>query len=96
LTRATPAELTEELARPLAWLREQFPEHSLPAISYPYGLRSPSVETAARDSGYTMGFLVAGGWLPAHGADPFALPRLNVPAGMSADGLALRLSGLFA
>ena len=96
LARATPAELRDELARPLAWLRERFPDRSLPAISYPYGLRSPAVEAAAREAGYTMGFLVDGGWLPAHGANPFALPRLNVPAGLSADGLALRLSGFFA
>jgi peptidoglycan/xylan/chitin deacetylase (PgdA/CDA1 family) len=96
LARASAAELQDELARPLAWLRDHFPERSLPAISYPYGLRSPTVESAARDAGYTMGFLVSGGWLPAQGSNPFALPRLNVPAGMSADGLALRLSGLFA
>ena len=96
LARATPAELAEELARPLAWLRERFADRYAPVLSYPYGLESPEVRAAARRAGYTMGFLVAGGWLPAHGADPFALPRLNVPAGMSADGLALRLSGLFA
>jgi hypothetical protein len=43
-----------------------------------------------------MGFLVDGGWLPPRPDNLFALPRLNVPAGLSADGLALRLSGLFA
>jgi peptidoglycan/xylan/chitin deacetylase (PgdA/CDA1 family) len=96
LVRATSAELADELARPLAWLREHFPGSSLPVISYPYGLRSPAVEAAARDAGYTMGFLVDGGWLPPRPVSLFALPRLNVPAGLSAAGLALRLSGLFA
>lgn len=96
LARATPAELSVELERPLAWLREHFPAATLPVLSYPYGLRSPAVEAAARDAGYTMGFLVDGGWLPPRPDNPFALPRLNVPAGLSADGLALRLSGLFA
>lgn len=94
LARATPAELADELARPLAWLRNHFPDGCVPMISYPYGLESPAVRAAAKAAGYTHGFLVTGGWLPHHAADPFALPRLNVPAGMSPDGLALRLSGL--
>jgi len=95
LARCTPSELADELSRPLAWLRQEFPAHSLSAISYPYGLHSAAVEAAARSAGYTMGFLIEGGWLPGTLADPLALPRLNVPAGLSADGLALRLSGLF-
>jgi peptidoglycan/xylan/chitin deacetylase (PgdA/CDA1 family) len=96
LARATPSELADELSRPLAWLREHFPASCAPILSYPYGLESAGVRSAARDAGYTMGFRVTGGWLPAEPSDPFSLPRLNVPAGMSANGLALRLSGLFA
>jgi peptidoglycan/xylan/chitin deacetylase (PgdA/CDA1 family) len=96
LARATPTELTDELSRPLAWLREYFPNSFVPMISYPYGLESAAVRAAARAAGYSSGFLVTGGWMPARPADPFALPRLNVPAGMSAEGLALRLSGLLA
>jgi peptidoglycan/xylan/chitin deacetylase (PgdA/CDA1 family) len=96
LARATADELADELSRPLAWLRECFPTSALPAVSYPYGLRSPAVERAAHEAGYTMGFLVDGGWLPPRPDNAFALPRLNIPAGLSADGLALRLSGFFA
>lgn len=95
LARATAPELAEELSRPLVWLRDQFPDSYVPAISYPYGRESAAVQAAARNAGYNMGFLVTGGWLPGESAAPFALPRLNVPSGLSADGLALRLSGLF-
>ena len=95
LARSTSDELADELSRPLAWLRQEFPDQHLPAISYPYGLESAAVQAAARAAGYAMGFLVAGGWLPTTLGNLLALPRLNVPAGLSADGLALRLSGLF-
>ena len=96
LTRSSPDELADELGRPLAWLREHFAEASLPAISYPYGLESEAVRAAARDAGYSLGFRVDGGWIPEPAGDRFALPRLNVPAGLSANGLALRLAGFFA
>lgn len=95
LARATPAEVVEELSRSLAWLREQFPTSHLPALSYPYGLDSDAARAAAAAAGYQMGFLVAGGWLPTGRVEPLALPRLNIPAALSARGLALRLSGLF-
>jgi peptidoglycan/xylan/chitin deacetylase (PgdA/CDA1 family) len=82
-----------ELCRPLQWLRERFAD-PLPWISYPYGLSSPTVAHAARAAGYAGGLLVTGGWLSAHSDDRFALPRLNIPAGVSRDGFALRVSGL--
>lgn len=96
LTRASPDELVDELSRPLAWLRQHFAEACLPAISYPYGLESAAVCAAARNAGYSLGFRVSGGWIPEQAGDRLALPRLNVPAGLSANGLALRLAGLFA
>jgi peptidoglycan/xylan/chitin deacetylase (PgdA/CDA1 family) len=87
-------ELEEELARPLAWLRARWPA-ALPAVSYPYGLSSPGVADAAKRAGYRAGFVIAGGWLAsAAGSRAFALPRLNVPAGVSPEGFALRTSGL--
>jgi peptidoglycan/xylan/chitin deacetylase (PgdA/CDA1 family) len=94
LCRATPTELASELEQSKRWISERFPKSAIPAISYPYGLESPAVKAAAEGAGYTMGFRVDGGWLPKTVKDSFALPRLNVPAGLSADGLALRLSGL--
>jgi peptidoglycan/xylan/chitin deacetylase (PgdA/CDA1 family) len=95
LSRCTPDELCAEMSRPRAWLREEFPESAIPAISYPYGLETPDVRAAAAAAGYSMGFRVDGGWIPDGPVDPLGLPRLNVPAGLSLDGLALRLSGIF-
>ena len=94
LTRLAGAALADELARPLAWLRERF-DAVVPYIAYPYGLASATVAAAARDAGYRGGLLVTGGWIRTAPADAFALPRLNIPAGLSRDGFALRAAGLF-
>ena len=94
LSALDPAELDEELRRPLAWLRERLPGVR-PWISYPYGLASSAVESAAARAGYTAAFRVDGGWWPRDGgANRFALPRLNIPAGLSPRGFTLRLLGM--
>lgn len=87
-------ELSDELARPLEWLRERF-AGVLPWISFPYGLTSPAVERAARASGYEGTLLVEGGWVPrGHRPADGALPRLNIPAGLSLNGFELRTAGV--
>jgi peptidoglycan/xylan/chitin deacetylase (PgdA/CDA1 family) len=97
LAALKPAELEQELARPLAWLRERF-ECPLPWLSYPYGLHSPRVEAAAERAGYEGALRVEGGWLSKRAArvSRFALPRLNIPAGLSLPGFRLRAAGLLA
>ena len=92
LTRLAGDELRSELARPLVWLRQRF-SGVLPAISYPYGLSSPEVERAAAVAGYAAGLRIEGGWLPRGASNPFALPRLDVPSGLSPAGFALRCAG---
>lgn len=87
-------ELSGELARPLTWLRENFPKPTVPWLSYPYGCHSERVREAARAAGYVGAFRIEGGWLHADARPGFTLPRLNVPAGLSASGFGLRLSGL--
>jgi peptidoglycan/xylan/chitin deacetylase (PgdA/CDA1 family) len=87
------AELAEELIRPLDWLRDRYPERTVEWLSYPYGRWSDAVAMAARRAGYRGAFRIEGGWIPP-GSDPFGLPRLNVAAGLSVDGLELRSSGL--
>ena len=89
-----PAERALELSRPLSWLAERY-EHTLPMMSYPYGLYSQAVAGAVRDAGYERAFRVDGGWVrdPAN-VDPHAIPRYNVPAGLSLDGFRLRLAGI--
>lgn len=64
-------------------------------ISYPYGLESEGVQNDVRASGHTRGLRIAGGWLSEEKtANPFALNRLNVPAGLTANGLRMRLAGI--
>lgn len=89
------AELETELVRPLAWLRERF-DGVLPVISYPYGRASERVERAAAAAGYEAALRIDGGWLPRRPANRYALPRLDVPSGVSASGFRLRCAGLLA
>lgn len=93
LTSLAKAALLDELLRPLDWLK-QFGNRALPVISYPYGLADRRVMAASRDAGYAAGFMIDGGWSTGKRRDPFAIPRLNVPAGVSRDGFILRAAGL--
>ena len=95
LSRLDDDVLSRELALPLAWLRERF-SNVLSAISYPYGLASAQVERAAAQAGYTAGLRIEGGWMPRNGtnANAFALPRLDVPSGLSTAGFELRAAGV--
>jgi peptidoglycan/xylan/chitin deacetylase (PgdA/CDA1 family) len=95
LTRLHRQGVFDELTQSLDWLRARFPRVT-PFIAYPYGLSSPTVGQAAADLGYRAGFLVSGGWIQrARHADPYAIPRVNVPAGLSLEGFALRAAGMF-
>ena len=91
-----PARRREELVRSKAWLEARFPQASIPWLSYPYGLDSPETRTAASEAGYVASLRINGGrFRPA--VDPrYALPRLNVSAGLSQAGFALRAAGLLA
>jgi len=86
------AELWEELTRPLEWLRTDH-ERVVPWISYPYGLVSKRVEAAAQEAGYIGGLTISGGWIRTV-REPFAAPRMNIPAGLSINGFRLRTAGL--
>jgi peptidoglycan/xylan/chitin deacetylase (PgdA/CDA1 family) len=87
-------ELEDELTRPLAWLRARFGPIA-PWLAYPYGRVSGEVEQAAERAGYTGAFRVeGGGFTPAAEVRMHALPRLNVPAGISFDGFRLRVAGV--
>jgi peptidoglycan/xylan/chitin deacetylase (PgdA/CDA1 family) len=94
LTRlGSPQDLEHELTAPLSWLRDRY-EAVRPWLAIPYGISSPEVERAAGRAGYSAAFRVSGGWLPAARSDLLALPRLNVPSGLSRNGFALRCAGL--
>lgn len=93
LTGMDGGEVREELEGSLAELRRRFGAAVIPWLSYPYGRWSSSVARAAREAGYEGALRVEGG--PARGGDdPFSLPRINVPAGLSPEGFLLRTSGM--
>lgn len=92
LVRTDDQELEEELNRVGPWLKERFGARARNWLAYPYGLSDRRVREAARAAGYQAGFAVSGGWHQI-ATDPFAIPRLNVPSGLSTKGLAARLSG---
>jgi peptidoglycan/xylan/chitin deacetylase (PgdA/CDA1 family) len=93
LAVATPRELDEELSRPLTWLRERASVEST-WLTYPYGRFNFNVERAAASAGYKGSFRIDGGWMRRSDTVSHAIPRLNIPAGVSLDGFRLRLSGL--
>jgi peptidoglycan/xylan/chitin deacetylase (PgdA/CDA1 family) len=95
LAALTPDELDQEMVQPLRWLHARY-DSVIPWLSYPYGRSSASVVQAAAAAGYVAALRVSGGWLPAEQPSPYALPRFNVPSGLSNDGFALRLAGFFA
>lgn len=84
--------LADELARPLAWLRARF-TGTLPYLTYPYGISSALVERASERAGYHGALCISGGWVSAH-SDAFAIPRTDVPAGLSLAGFRLRVAGV--
>jgi peptidoglycan/xylan/chitin deacetylase (PgdA/CDA1 family) len=86
--------LDEELGRPMAWLRDRF-QSFIPVVSYPYGLFSTATLRVASDVGYRAGLRIDGGWLRGRERNEvFALPRYNVPTGLSREGFAIRLAGV--
>jgi peptidoglycan/xylan/chitin deacetylase (PgdA/CDA1 family) len=93
LTRLTSSELTDELVRPLEWLRSHVPA-SIAWLAYPYGLFDARVAQKARDVGYEAAVAISGGWVDIPARNKFAIPRLNVPATVSDAGFRIRAAGL--
>jgi len=93
LARLTGAGLRDELSRPLVWLGERF-ESVVAWLSYPYGLVTPAVEAAAREAGYTAALTLGGGPFPPARVNRWAVPRENIPSGLSENGFVIRSSGL--
>lgn len=93
LSVLTGAELETELIRPLEWLGARLGTQEW-SLSYPYGSYSAHVERAAAAAGYAMALRVDGGACPRSTRARHALPRVNIPAGLSLDGFRLRLAGL--
>lgn len=90
-------EALTEMQRGHAWLGTLDP--SVPVVdwlAYPYGCSTPEVEAAAAAVA-RCAVRVEGGAAEVEGrwvAADHRLPRINVPAGLTSDGLSLRLAGL--
>jgi len=93
LTALDAGSVERELSSSLQWLRQRFGS-VVPWLTYPYGLTAPVVERTAAAVGYHGAFRAIGGWLPKTNTGAFALPRLNVPAGVTPNGFTLRLAGM--
>ncbi|HVA85754.1 MAG TPA: polysaccharide deacetylase family protein [Candidatus Saccharimonadales bacterium] len=94
LTRADDERLARELTEPFTWLQERFGPSMVPFLAYPYGRFDGRVIRAAAAAGYKAAFAIVGGWVPAPIENPLAIPRVNIPAGISANGFALRSAGV--
>lgn len=89
-----PEEALDELRRCADWMREVSPPD--PWFAYPYGIHDAAVAGVTAQL-YTKALLVSGGPIRHRGvvaAPPMALPRVNVPRGLTTQGLKLRLAGL--
>jgi peptidoglycan/xylan/chitin deacetylase (PgdA/CDA1 family) len=93
LTTVSDAELRRELISPLAWLRDHFPGRTIAWLAYPYGAAGPRERAAAQAAAYAGACRVTGGWVTSERFDPWWTPRLNIPAGLSTRGFALRMAG---
>lgn len=94
LARLDEASLRDELERSRSWLAGRSDRY-VDCLAYPYGLTSPSVEQMA-DAIFDASLLVSGGAAVARGertSSAHRVPRINVPRGLSVEGLALRLAG---
>ena len=95
LARIPAEEIRAELARSKAWLAERAPRY-IDWLAYPYGLRTEEAVALASEH-FRAAVLVDGGLARVRGratGAPHALPRINVPRGMTVEGLAMRLAGL--
>jgi peptidoglycan/xylan/chitin deacetylase (PgdA/CDA1 family) len=83
-----------ELENELAGAADRLEAAGLPrprTFSYPYGAWSPALAAAVREARYRIAFTVDWGEVVA-GADPYALPRVEVHAGDGPRGLRLKLA----
>jgi peptidoglycan/xylan/chitin deacetylase (PgdA/CDA1 family) len=63
-------------------------------LAYPYGAWDARVREAAVAAGYTLGLTLDAGRVSPGSSDQWALPRINIPAGISDDAFEVWVSGL--
>ena len=93
LASLSAEDIAAEVVRSRDWLTARFADRAILWLAYPYGLDSASAHLVLADASYRGALRIVGGWHGPHEFSPFSRPRLNVPAGLSADGLRSRLLG---
>jgi len=93
LARISAGDRAAEFERSSRWMEEHL-SITPSFVSYPYGAHDAAVDADAASHPYLHGLRIEGGWIPPEPPPPFAAPRLNVPAGLSPEGLRLRLAGV--
>lgn len=90
----TAGEARAELDEASAWLREHLDGSLVPVTAYPYGHSPVHAAEAVSPDTARFGLLVSGGWFSSSVQhEPLAIPRWNVPAGISLNGFRVRLRG---
>lgn len=95
LTRLDEDDICRELRSSREWLMERTDRYR-DWLAYPYGMVDDACEAVAEDQ-FDGALLVAGGAAVVKGrpvGSAHRVPRINVPRGLSLDGLALRLAGI--
>ncbi len=80
-----------ELQRNRDWLAASGLPYDL-VHAFPYGRWSERDARMLRELGYHRAFMITGG--PVDALETFCLPRINVPAGLSPNGLLARIAGV--
>ncbi len=94
LAALEPSAAQAEIAAADAWLRGEYPDRHIPVVAYPYGLAPTDTAATRPTAAMDFGLLVTGGWIrKAEDLSPYAVPRWNVPAGISDAGFSTRLRG---
>lgn len=96
LARESTDTVEQELVASREWLEERFPGAFRRWLAYPYGAASDRLAATVASAGYGHAVLIDGGLCEPEMLDrrPRALPRFNVPSGLSLRGFRLRTAGL--
>lgn len=95
LARLSDEEALEELKASRSWLAERT-DRFTNWLAYPYGLVGDGAQRAA-EMIFDGALLVSGGPSEREGRRvgfPYRVPRINVPRGLTIEGLAMRIAGL--
>lgn len=97
LAALTTDEVRREIDAAWGWLREFLSDAIVPVVAYPYGLAPPNAVSAIPRDHADFGLRVTGNWQRTGAVlDPLAVPRWNVPTGISTHGFRVRLRGYLA